>query len=222
MPEKERISQRGLRHRSHLRLVVMAAVGAVAGVASAVLGASASSAVIGWDAACVVYVVWSWRSVRRLDDEATRRHATREDPSRASADVLLIVASIASLVAIGITLIDARSGNGAERVLAPALAVVSVGLSWLLIHTLFTLRYARLYYLDPVGGIDFNMDEPPHYLDFAYLAFTVGMTFQVSDTDIGSRAIRAAVLRHMLLSYLFGSIIVATTVNLVAELSTSS
>jgi uncharacterized membrane protein len=66
------------------------------------------------------------------------------------------------------------------------------------------------------------MKQPPHYVDFAYLAFTVGMTFQVSDTNLHSREIRAAVLKHMLLSYLFGSVILATTVNLVAGLSTSS
>ena len=127
-----------------------------------------------------------------------------------------------SLGAIGVSLIAANSGNSVDKALAPALAVVSVGLSWLLIHTLFTLRYARLYYTEPDGGIDFNMKQPPHYVDFAYLAFTVGMTFQVSDTNLHSREIRTAVLKHMLLSYLFGSVILATTVNLVAGLGTSS
>ncbi|MGA0568578.1 DUF1345 domain-containing protein [Rathayibacter sp. KR2-224] len=219
--DKEPLTKRWLKHRSHRRIIVMALVGVVAGVASALLGAQADAPAIGWDAACITYVVWAWVSVRRLDDDQTRKHATREDPSRASADILLIIASIVSLGAIGVSLVTASSGNSVDKALAPALAVVSVGLSWLLIHTLFTLRYARLYYTHPDGGIDFNMDEPPHYIDFAYLAFTVGMTFQVSDTNLHSREIRAAVLKHMLLSYLFGSVIVATTVNLVAGLSTS-
>jgi uncharacterized membrane protein len=222
MPD-ETPDQRGwLRLRSHHRIIGMAIAGLIAGGASALLGAQADAPVIGWDVASITYVLWCWLAVRRLDDEKTREHATVEDTTRASTDVLLIIASVASLGAIGVSLLAARSGNDWEKGLAPALAVVSVGLSWLLIHTLFTLRYARLFYTDPEGGIDFNMDEPPHYLDFAYLAFTVGMTFQVSDTNLRSRAIRSAVLKHMLLSYLFGSVILATTVNLVAGLSTTS
>jgi uncharacterized membrane protein len=214
--------RRWLDHRSHLRLIVMAAAGVVAGVIAALAGAEANSPVIGWDVACITYILWSWLSTRRLDDEATKRHATKEDPTRASTDILLIVASIVSLGAIAIGLAVAHASGMPARILAPTLAVVSVGLSWLLIHTLFTLRYARLYYTRPLGGIDFNMEQPPHYGDFAYLSFTVGMTFQVSDTNVSDPEIRSDVLKHMLLSYLFGAVILATTVNLVAGLSTSS
>jgi uncharacterized membrane protein len=88
------------------------------------------------------------------------------------------------------------------------------------VHTVFTLRYARLYYLDEDGGIDFNEADPPRYSDFAYLAFTIGMTFQVSDTDIQDKTIRATILRHMWLSYVFGAVIVAITINLIAGLTT--
>ena len=84
-------------------------------------------------------------------------------------------------------------------------------------HTVFALRYAHEYYTDPVGGIDFKTrDERPDYLDFAYVAFTVGMTFQVSDTDVQARRIRRTVLRHALLSYLFGAVILAVVVNVIA------
>jgi uncharacterized membrane protein len=96
--------------------------------------------------------------------------------------------------------------------------VGTVGLSWLLIHTVFTLRYAMLYHTGQHGGVDFNQSAPPRYLGFAYLAFTIGMTFQVSDTDLQAPPIRATALRHGLLSFLNGAIIVATTVNLVAGL----
>jgi uncharacterized membrane protein len=90
--------------------------------------------------------------------------------------------------------------------------------SWALVHMLFTLRYAALYYGQPGGGIDFGADEPPTYRDFAYLAFTVGMTLQVSDTVLRCTAVRRTVLRHAVLSSLFGSGISATTVDLVASL----
>jgi uncharacterized membrane protein len=93
--------------------------------------------------------------------------------------------------------------------------------SWVAIHTVFTLRYAQLYYSGAPGGIDFNQPEPPAYVDFAYLAFTIGMAFQVSDTGLQTRKIRATVLRQALLSYVFGVVIVAMTINLTMELSHS-
>ncbi len=91
-------------------------------------------------------------------------------------------------------------------------------LSWAVVHTVFTLRYAHEYYAAPSGGIDFKNDAPPDYQDFAYVAFTVGMTFQVSDTDVQKRVIRRTILRHALLSYLFGAVILAVTINVVANL----
>jgi len=103
--------------------------------------------------------------------------------------------------------------------LLAGLGVVSVALSWFAVHTFFMLRYARLYYLDSAGGINFNQDEKPVYSDFAYLAFTVGMTYQVSDTDLKTHAIRATALRHGLLSYLFGAVILATAINFVVSLA---
>jgi uncharacterized membrane protein len=99
-----------------------------------------------------------------------------------------------------------------------AICVGSVALSWATVHTIFTLRYARTYYEAPDGGIDFNEDDPPTYLDFAYLAFTIGMTFQVSDTNLTIKPIRRTALRHALLSYLFGAVIVALSINVVASL----
>jgi len=98
------------------------------------------------------------------------------------------------------------------------LAFVSVFVSWTIVHTVYTMRYARLYYSGTPGGIDFNGSGPPDYADFAYLAFTIGMTFQVSDTSISSREIRRAALRHAWLSFPLDAVIIATCVNLVAGL----
>ena len=98
-------------------------------------------------------------------------------------------------------------------------SVLSVVASWAVVHTVYMLRYARVYYTGPDGGANFHQDESPRYTDFAYLAFTVGMTFQVSDTELNAVAFRRNVLRHALLSYLFGTVIVALAINLVAGLS---
>ena len=134
------------------------------------------------------------------------------------ADTLLVLASIASLAIVGFILVRAASLAGPNRLILAGLAIVSVGLSWTLIHTLFTLRYAYLYFDDTPGGVDFNQKEAPNYADFAYLSFTLGMTYQVSDTAIGSSEIRRTAMRHALLSYLFGAVILATVINLFAGL----
>ena len=86
---------------------------------------------------------------------------------------------------------------------------------------MFTLRYAEAYYRGPPSGIDFGgspADDRPDYRDFAYLAFTVGMTYQVSDTNLRNRQIRRTVLLHAVLAYLYGVIIVAAGVNIIASL----
>ncbi len=177
------------------------------------------AAVAGWGAACIVYIARVWAVVWGMDAAQTKSHATAEDPTRAISDLMVLIASVASLVAVVVILVRANSSHGVAEGLIATFAVVSVALSWILIHTLYTLRYAGLYYGVAGGGVDFNQKAPPRYSDFAYLSFTLGMTFQVSDTNIGDSIIRRTILRHTLLSYVFGSVILATTVNLVAGLA---
>lgn len=97
--------------------------------------------------------------------------------------------------------------------------MLGVVLSWFVVHTLFAARYARIYYTGPDGGVNFNQPEPPRYSDFAYVAFTIGTTFQISDTNLTSNEMRRTVLRHSMVSYLFGAFIIAVTVNLLAGLA---
>lgn len=206
-------------HRSGTRLIAMGVVGVVVALLAGAVGSWTFAPVIGWASASLVYTAWVWLAVGRMDAASTASHAVREDPSRAASDVLVVAANLASLGAVALVLVEAHHAGGARQGTFAALAVTSVVLSWVLLHTLFTLRYARIYYRDEVGGIDFNQEAPPQYGDFAYLAFSVGMTFQVSDTDLQNHAMRAAVLRHSLLSYVFGSVILATTINLVVGLA---
>src|SRR4029450_6655518 len=127
-------------------------------------------------------------------------------------------ARMPTVLAVVLAIAAGRDAGPGDRDLRAGLAVASVALSWTVVQTLFTLHYARLYYTHPAGGIDFNQEAPPRYAAFAYLAFTAGMTFQVSDPTLGSSALRAATLRQALLSYLLGAVILATTINLVAGL----
>jgi uncharacterized membrane protein len=206
--------------RSRNRFIIMVVIGVAAGAVSGALGAWRYAPLIGWDAAAMSFSAWSWAGVAGMDADKTAAHSRMEDPTRAATDVLLLTASVASLIAVGVVLVSAGSSPGSDKGLLAGLGAASVAVSWLVVHTLFTLRYARLYH-STGGGVDFNQDDPPRYLDFAYLAFTIGMTFQVSDTNLTSPAIRAAALRHALLSYLFGAVILATSVNFIVNLSNS-
>jgi uncharacterized membrane protein len=201
------------------RVAVSALVGAVAAVLSALALPRQLVPLVGWDVAALTYLVWVWRTIAHLDAEATARHAVREDPTRTATDLLLLSASSASLLAVGSVLVRVGSAGGLREGLQVGFAVVSLLVSWGVIHTVYTLRYARLYYTGVRGGVDFHQEAAPRFSDFAYLAFTIGMTFQVSDTEVNAASIRAQILRHALLSYLFGTVIVALTINLVAGLS---
>lgn len=200
---------------------VMASVLTGAAVAVAVSWASSLplAILVGWDSACAVYMSWIWTMILRRDAKETAQRATTTDPDRAVTDVLLLSTAVASLVAVGLVLVPASQSQGAAELLRVGLGLTSVVLSWAMVHTVFTLRYAHLYYTGPGGGIDFNESDRPTYADFAYLAFTIGMTFQVSDTALRSQKIRRTALRQALLSYLFGTGILAITINLVASLS---
>jgi uncharacterized membrane protein len=171
-----------------------------------------------WGIAAVVIVVWVWARVGRMDPASTRTHARAEDFSRPASDAAVLAASVASLVAVGYTVITAGNREGTTKALLILLALCVVALSWLTVHTLYMLRYGDTYYSDPIGGIDFNEEEPPSYRDFAYVAFTIGMTFQVSDTSLTSNPMRRLALRHALLSFVFGAVILALTINSVASL----
>jgi uncharacterized membrane protein len=152
-----------------------------------------------------------------LNAAQTARHATRDDPGRTLVDVMLVAVAVASLIDVVGVLATTRSLTPMGRTLHALGALVSVALSWAVIHTLFTLRYARLYHRRG-GGLDFNESQAPNYRDFAYVAFTVGMTYQTSDTAVSSQAIRQELLRHALLSYLFGTLVLAAVVNLLVGL----
>ena len=199
------------------RLVVSAGAGAATAALAGLVTSWQLAVLLGWDGAALVHVL-STLPVLRHDGAATEAHAAEEDETRRTADALLLGVSVVSLVAVGAGLAAANRASGGEEVLLTAASAATVVLSWCVVQTVHTLHYASLYYRPPAGGVDFGGPDRPDYRDFAYLAFTVGMTYQVSDTDLSSRDIRRRVLGHALLSYLFGTVIIATTINIVASL----
>ncbi|MEU3271480.1 DUF1345 domain-containing protein [Saccharomonospora sp. NPDC006951] len=195
------------------RAITAFVVGASTGTAIGFAVNWQAGLLVGWMAGAIVFLIWTWLIILPMDSRSTARHAVNEDPGRAWTDVLVVLSALASLGAVCMLLL----ADGSRNVQA-AFSVGSVVLAWGAVHTIFTTRYARLYYTEPAGGIDFNESAPPKYSDFAYLAFTIGMTFQVSDTDLTSKPMRATALRQSLLSYLLGTVVIATMVNLIAGL----
>lgn len=176
---------------------------------------------VGWITAAAIYLMWTWALVGRMDAAATKDHAQNHerDGSRRPAHALILVASVASLAGVGF-LLAATSGDKPDLA-AGIIGVLSVTASWLAVHTVYTLRYAQLYYTAPedeTPAIDFNGD-PPTYLDFAYVGFTIGMCYGVSDTNLTNRRIRMAVLSQAMVAYLLGTVIIAITLNLVGGLA---
>ena len=199
------------------RLAGATVVGAVIGSVVGLLTNAPLGILAGIAAAETSFVVAGWLVLWPMDAATTHGHV-RSEQFRPVAEELLVVASaLCGLVGIVMLLLVGDSGLSHA---AAATALCGVFLAWAALHLMYATRYAYLYYLAPEGGIDFNSDDPPQYSDFLYFSYNLGMTYQVSDTDVSSSTIRAVALRHCLLSYVFGASILATTINLVAGIVT--
>lgn len=210
------------RHRPRspvlLRAVVALACAAAVAVATMPLLGVAAALLAGWAVFAVVHVVWILLVVWPMDAAATRTHARLEDPGRPIAGFVAVIGSVASLGAVLVVVVQTDNAPRAQSFLLAAVAVISVAASWALIQVDYMLRLAAAYFSDPEGGVDFNQDEDPMYTDFAYVSFGLGMTYQVADTNIRTNRIRRLVIAQTLLAYLFGAVILATVINLVAGL----
>jgi len=202
------------------RVMVAASVGLLAAFVVAWFAPWQLTLLVAWDVTAALVVGSVWLAIGGFTPEQTEQFALREDDTRTGTHLLLLGAALVSLVGVVFAFVKANQGSHRDEVLLEAFGVFTIFCSWVLVHTVFALRYAHVWYTEPHGGIDFKTKgaESPDYVDFAYTAFTVGMTFQVSDTDITQRAMRREVLRHALVSFLFGAVILATTVNVIASL----
>jgi uncharacterized membrane protein len=191
------------------------ATGAIVGV----LATPRLLPLVSWTVTLAVLLTWVWRRSWPQDSEGTKRLAEQESTSR-STDVWLLAAAVASLAVVVVALVQSSNQRSATAVASVLLSVISVALSWALVNTVYAFTYARLYYLDEpdAGGIDFKQEDAPTYADFAYLAFTVGMSFAVSETEPTATRIRRVALGHALLSYAFGTGVLAVAINLVTNL----
>ena len=203
------------------RIALALALGVAAGLLLSLRYPTVLATVGGWDVGGLALLTIAWLIIAPSDAAATRKRAATDDPGRTAVYALTLLTSATSLLAATVLVGGASEMTPQASRELIALCLLTVAVSWTLTHTAFALRYAHLYYREDgrgVGGVDFPGGAPPSYSDFAYLAFTVGMTFQVSDTNLTAKSIRRAALRHALLSYLFGVVVIAMAINGVAGL----
>jgi uncharacterized membrane protein len=211
-------------HRSDLltwrRLLICFACGVLVAALAVVVGLPEVSVLAGWTVAAGLLLVWVWRVSWPLDAAGTKRLAEEEARTRVT-DTVVLVASVVSLGAVAEALVRSTTMDAAG-ILSVVLGVLVVIVSWALVNTVFAFKYARLYYAGGDGGIDFQQEQPPAYSDFAYVAFSVGMSFAVPDTAFTDRQLRKVGLGHALMSFLFGTVVIAVAVNLITNLGQSS
>ena len=200
------------------RAVVALVFGIVVGASVTPFLGLAAGFLAGWAVLALTEVVWVLSMVWPMDAAQTRAHATTEDPGRRTARIVAVIGSLASLAAVAVVIIQTRDAPAAASFVLAGVALVSVASSWALIQIDYMLRYAHVYYEDPVGGIDFNQPDDPMYTDFAYVSFGLGVAYQVSDTNLTRNDMRRTVIAQTLISYLFGAVILAAVINLVAGL----
>jgi uncharacterized membrane protein len=193
---------------------VAALVGVAVGGLVAALWNPAFAVLLGWAALSLTFAVTTWLVLWPMDDRATKAHATAESPAGPVVHALLVLAALASLFGIGLVI----ASPDTSRTAAALVTLCPIVTSWAVIHTLYALRYARTYYAEG-SGFDFHAPTPPRYSDFAYIAFTVGMTYALSDTDSETWRLRRTALSHALLAYLFGTVFLAALVNIIASLA---
>ena len=197
---------------AHLRLAIAVAVGVVAGGMASLALDGLLAVLVGACGVSLSYVVLAVSVLWPMDAARTRSNSVREDFQPLVQEATVVALSLVNLLTIMVILVR---GGTETRTTGAVLGLLGILLTWAMLHLMYGARYAHEYYRHPQGGIDFNDDEPPRYVDFLYFSFNLGMTFQVSDTNVSTTRLRAVILRHCLLSYIFSTVILAATVNVV-------
>lgn len=220
----ERLGPAGRIVAARPRLFLGILCGALAEAALAGRLGPMTRAVAAWDAGVLVYVIAAAQLFLTEPMSALPAHAARDQEGEWTIFAVTLAAAAFSLIAVVEVFAGMHGASPAARNLRLGLVAGTLFLSWLMVHTTFTFRYAHEYYdaeRSPPEfdrGLDFPGDSPPDYMDFLYFSLVLGMTFQVSDVQITAGAMRRLALLHGLLSFLFNTVILALTVNVAAGL----
>ena len=208
---------------AHHRLLISVGMAALAFAALPWGWAPKIRALGTWNAYVFTNLVLAWTTITTADPEEVMKEVKLQDSGRNTIFVFVLVAACASIFAVALMLNDAKGLHGArltEHVLFSLFTVVS---SWVLVHTIFTLRYAHIYYgtgddQQRTGGLNFPDENSPDYMDFAYFSFIIGVASQTADVSIGSARLRRLALLHGLIAFFFNVTIIALSINTVSGL----
>jgi uncharacterized membrane protein len=180
-----------------------------------------------WSSFSFTILLMLWAIILTTTASEVRVIAGKQDSGRTIISIFVLFASVVSLFAVVFLMRSLPNPNQAGYPYHVGFAIISVILSWVMIHTIFAIRYTHLFYnllsegktsqKEHKGGLIFPSDDPPDYFDFAYFSFVIGMTWQVSDIQISSKRIRRIVLFHGLLSFLYNTVILALTINIISD-----
>ncbi len=203
--------------RRYIIFTAFAATMLALGTGLALVLDPASALLAGFDGGALVFLALLLRRFDRETAERMRRRAADNEPDHHSLVAISLVIVAVVLTAVWVEL----AGRGGRDHGGVALALGTLALAWLFTNCLFALHYAHIWYLGgdgaDRGGLTFpGKDETPDYWDFAYFAFVLGMTFQVSDVVITSKRMRRLALFHAMVAFVFNIAVVALSVSLVA------
>lgn len=177
---------------------------------------------IGWDAFGISFLALEWATFSITKSQEIRSQASRQDPKRMIVFSMVLIAALFSVFAIFLMILTKQQGHTGINWRIPV-AISGLVLSWFLIHTLYALRYAHIFYGNDVdnptnhaGGLEFPGSKMPDYFDFAYFSFTLGMTFQVSDVQITSKHLRKQAMFHGMISFAYVTVMIALVINVTA------
>lgn len=204
------------------RALICVAAGGVAGILAALLLSPPLGPLVGWCIAGVTALVWVWLICWPQDSEGTERVAREESISHVTDDAI-VTACLASVAAVILAIVQSRDrGGDPVSVALVILGCLGTIVAWALVNTVYALKYARMYFIDHHrSGFDLTQATQPTYGDFAYFAFTIGMSYSASVIQPTATGIRRKVLAHALLSYFFGTVVIAVSINLVTSLGQS-
>jgi uncharacterized membrane protein len=223
------LSHRLLRIDAQHRLYLSLAITAIVFFLARTHVGTPALVLVSWFGFCMSLIILNWIVILSSHPREVRKLASLKDSSAILIFSFVILSAVISLLAI-IMLLQSSKTQGqhfhaTEHILMSIGSVVS---SWWMVHTVFTMRYAHMYYTttpetnDPedcvIGGLSFPDETMPDYLDFVYFSFVVGMTFQVSDVEISNRSIRRLCLVHAIVSFAFNTAIVALSINVISGL----
>ncbi len=223
---RQAVELRWYQLNAHRRLLLSLVVASTVAVLLPATAPYSVRLAVSWDIGVTVFLALTVWVMQQCPPERMPETVLANDQGRVGTLLFVLLATGVSLAAIFFLLQKAKGADGGPPAVHVVLAVLTIVCSWVFTHVMFALHYAHRYYrddpdtpqADATGGLEFPGDEPPHYWDFVYFSFVIGMTSQVSDVQVTSRAMRNLVLWHGVLSFAFYTIVLALSINIVASL----